>query len=94
MNKDLLPIGSVVEVPREQAPLFMVIGFFPQTETDSAEYLVVPFPVGALLENAAILIDEVDVSRVVHRGYLDDFGREVLAGVSELISAESDYRLE
>lgn len=94
MNRDLLPIGSVVEVPLEQTPLLMVIGYFPQTETDSADYLVVPYPVGALLENAALLIDEADVSKVIHRGYLDDFGREVLAEASELASLESDYRLE
>ena len=94
MTKELLPIGSVVEVSREQTPLLMIMGYFPQTETDTADYLAAPYPIGALLESAGVLIDEVDITQVVQRGFLDDFGEEVLGGAMKMMSAETEYRLE
>ena len=92
MNSELLPIGSIVEVRQERAPRFMILGYYPETDDEAGDYLAVPHPLGALLESAGVILDENDIANVVHYGYQDDLGAQVLREARDIIVAE--YSLE
>ena len=81
---DLLGLGSIVQLKREDAEgLFVVLArgaFRPDAEGDEVvpRYLVAPHPYGEAPDRETFPILETDIQTVVHHGYTDKADREFL----------------
>jgi hypothetical protein len=91
MANSLLPVGSVVRLEGADA-LVMVMGFQPQLEDVSADYLGVVWPQGLVSDDAALAFDADAVAEVVHRGFWDEEGEAALAAVRRYRDAVDDLR--
>lgn len=91
MPSTLLPVGSVVRLQGADA-LVMVLGFQPQLDEGSADYLGAVYPQGLVSDDAALAFDADAIAEVVHRGYWDDEGDAALQAVRRVRDAADDVR--
>ena len=70
MIRDLLPIGSVVQLQNEEKPL-MIIGILQRLENTEEiyEYTGVPYPEGYMGEEYQFVFNHKDINIVLFTGY-------------------------
>lgn len=73
INKDLLPLGSVIQV-RFNSDKFIIIGFYPKNTKDGKtyDYALVRYPEGLVDLDDSIVANRDLVKRVIHMGYISE----------------------
>lgn len=94
--ESLLPLGSVVTMKDEEGfdAQFMVIGYFPENEEVSLDYLVTPYPQGMFELPAAFPVNSEDIDHVEYRGYETEQSRELLDATLEYMHERASYTKE
>lgn len=85
------PIGSIVRLYMDEKKLFMIIGYFPQHEDSGMyDYIAVPFPYGMMTDRHYICFNREGITELVHTGYCDAEGQEVLEGFDQIVANFKD----
>ena len=92
MNR-LLPIGSVVRVAGEEDPL-MVIGFYPEAEGRSYDYLAAQYPQGLFEIPVMSAFDEDLIEEVLFEGYQDELGAQALEAAKGYMDTIADANVK
>ena len=82
------PIGSIVRLYMDENKLFMIAGYFPKHEDNNGvfDYFAVPFPYGMTDANKYICFNREGITELVHTGYCDAEGQEVLEGFDQIVT--------
>ena len=85
------PIGSVVRLYMDEKTLFMIAGYLPKHDDDGVfDYFAVPFPYGMTDANKYICFNRQAITELVHTGYCDAEGQEVLEGFDQIVTNFKD----
>lgn len=80
------PIGTVVKTRIENTGCFMIAGYLPKRNEDELfDYFAVPFPMGLIDETSYICFNNDIITEVVHMGYCDNEGSELLGELDSLV---------
>ncbi len=73
MNKDLLPIGSIVKI-RFSKMEFMIFGYYIKDKESEEvyDYVAITYPWGLLNLNDMAVFDRDLVKKVIHMGYVNE----------------------
>ena len=72
MRKNVLPIGTVVELAASDKAQLMIIGYLPQKEDGSVkDYVAVMYPVGCMDNKTFLAINGDEIGKILFRGYED-----------------------
>ncbi len=85
MSFTLLPLGSIVKLKAEQKTEVMLMGYFPRKENKTHLYLAVPYPMGAMFDNAAVFVDEDLIDTVVFEGYRTEETETVIRKLPKML---------
>ncbi len=94
MDLKLLPLGSIVRLKAEPQADVMLIGYFPRKENKTHLYLAVPYPMGALFNNAAIFVDEDMMDSLVFEGYKTEETETVISELPKAITESANIDFE
>ncbi len=89
MSEPLLPIGSVVRVKDGDFKL-LVVGFYPENDGYSYDYLGAPYPQGLLEFPNFLLFDCEQIDEVLHKGYIDEAGGAALDAAQLLMNSQAE----
>lgn len=70
--KKLLPVGTIVQMKKENSVLMMILGFYPQNQQQIYDYVAVIYPQGIVNDEAFFLINHDEIKKVVFMGYTDE----------------------
>jgi len=92
MNKELLTIGTVVQLKNANHAI-MIIGFFPQAkeriENKVYDYLGCHFPEGLEDTTKSLVFNEDDIDKILHVSYSDNldkaFRKQLLLDKAKII---------
>ena len=80
------PIGTIVKLTIDKDMLFMIAGYLTrQGDGKTYDYFAVPFPFGLMKDNQYISFNRDRIIEVVHMGYCDEEGQEVLDGFDQFV---------
>ena len=80
------PIGTIVKLTIDKDMLFMIAGYLTrQGDGKTYDYFAVPFPLGLMKENQYISFNHDRITEVIHTGYCDEEGQEVLEGFDQFV---------
>lgn len=89
MIEPLLPIGSVIRVKNGDFKL-LVVGFYPESDGRSYDYLGVPYPQGLLEFPNFLLFDFEQIDEVLYKGYIDMPGSAALDAARQLMESQTE----
>lgn len=89
MSEPLLPIGSVVRIKGGGFKL-LVVGFFPEDDGRSYDYLGAPYPQGMLEFPNLLLFDREQIDEVLHKGFADEAGSAALDAAQQLMNSQAE----
>ena len=89
MSEPLLPIGSVVRVKDGDFKL-IVVGFYPESDDRSYDYLGAPYPQGLLEFPNFLLFDYEQIDEVLFKGYIDKAGSAALDAARQLMNSQAE----
>ena len=92
-SNELLPIGSVVQLDGEDIFL-MVMGYYPEAQEQSYDYVGVPFPQGILEIPNLCLFNQDDVGECVFEGYQNDDGAQALHAARRIMELRAQMNME
>ena len=72
MEKEILPIGSVVILDKSPQVKLVIIGYRPTKDDGTMkDYISVPYPIGCIDNKTFIAFDNSQISEIVFKGYSD-----------------------
>lgn len=82
----LLSIGSIVVVDKENDNKLMILGYFPYDIEDKHLYTYSGtfYPTGIVNENSIVMFNEDSIEEVVFNGFKNEDGEELLNDLSEI----------
>jgi len=71
--KEVLPIGTVVELNQDSAVKLMIVGFLPKNESgEIRDYSAIRYPMGVYDNRMFFFFNHDDIVNVVFKGYEND----------------------
>lgn len=86
----LLALGSVVELDGAEAQRFMVLGYYPEKDDTSYDYLLTLYPQGMFEFPHLVMANEDAISVVLFSGYEDAESRGILDAAQELMNLRAE----
>jgi len=72
MEKELLPIGTVVTLINHPKTKLMIIGYKPVKEDETVkDYVAVAYPIGCIDNKTFLAFDKSEIGEIVFEGYSD-----------------------
>jgi len=73
VNKDILPIGTIVTLQNDSNIKFMIVGYFPTNQSgEQRDYSAIRYPMGIYDNRMYFFFNSSDISNIIHRGFEDD----------------------
>ena len=91
---ELLPLGSVISLVGEEEQRFLVIGYYPEDDEESYDYLLTLYPQGMFEIPCMVMANSETIESVCVKGFANEASREMLSDISELMKDQAEMNAE
>ena len=91
---ELLPLGSVISLAGEADQRFLVIGYYPEDDEGSYDYLLTLYPQGMFEIPYMVMVNNEIIESVCFKGFENDVSREMLSDMSVFMSEQAIMNAE
>ena len=91
---ELLPLGSVISLVGEVEQRFLVIGYYPEDDEKSYDYLLTLYPQGMFEIPYMVMANSEMIESVCVKGFANEASREMLSDISKLMKGQAEMNAE